>query len=45
MLAYSFYRNDTRILQYARALAERGDEVEVIALKREGARRKRSSMA
>jgi glycosyltransferase involved in cell wall biosynthesis len=36
MLAYSFYRNDTRILQYARALAERGDEVEVIALKREG---------
>jgi glycosyltransferase involved in cell wall biosynthesis len=36
MLAYAFYQDDTRILQYARALAERGDEVDVIALKQEG---------
>ncbi|MGD1102895.1 MAG: glycosyltransferase family 4 protein [Terriglobia bacterium] len=36
MLSYSFYRSDTRVQQYARALAERGDEVDVIALRREG---------
>jgi len=36
MLAYSFYEYDTRIQQYARALADRGDEVDVIALKRQG---------
>jgi len=36
MLSYSFYRSDTRVQQYARALAERGDEVEVLALRREG---------
>jgi len=36
MLAYSFYEHDTRIQQYARALADRGDEVDVIALKRQG---------
>jgi len=36
MLAYSFYSSDTRILQYARALADRGDEVNVIALKHKG---------
>jgi glycosyltransferase involved in cell wall biosynthesis len=35
MLAYAFYESDTRILQYATALAERGDEVDVIALRRE----------
>jgi glycosyltransferase involved in cell wall biosynthesis len=39
MLAYAFYESDTRILQYATALAERGDTVDVIAL------RKDSSMA
>jgi glycosyltransferase involved in cell wall biosynthesis len=32
MLSYSFYRNDTRVQQYARALAERGDDVDVLAL-------------
>jgi glycosyltransferase involved in cell wall biosynthesis len=32
MLSYSFYRSDTRVQQYARALAERGDEVEVLSL-------------
>jgi len=34
MLAYAFYESDTRILQYATALAERGDSVDVIALRR-----------
>jgi glycosyltransferase involved in cell wall biosynthesis len=36
MLAYSFYESDTRILQYATALAERGDIVDIIALQRDG---------
>jgi len=36
MLSYSFYRSDTRVQQYARALADRGDEVDVLALRREG---------
>ena len=36
MLSYSFYRSDTRVQQYGRALAERGDEVDVLALRREG---------
>jgi glycosyltransferase involved in cell wall biosynthesis len=36
MLAYSFYENDMRILRYANTLADRGDEVDVIALQREG---------
>lgn len=37
MLAYAFYESDTRIQQYARALVERGDSVDVIALRKEGA--------
>ena len=36
MLAYSFYENDSRMLQYAKALVQRGDVVDVIALRREG---------
>lgn len=32
MLVYSFYESDNRVLRYARALVERGDEVDVIAL-------------
>ncbi len=32
MLAYSFYESDNRIMRYAQALVERGDEVDVIAL-------------
>jgi glycosyltransferase involved in cell wall biosynthesis len=36
MLAYAFYESDTRIMQYATALAQRGDLVDVIALRREG---------
>jgi glycosyltransferase involved in cell wall biosynthesis len=37
MLAYAFYESDMRILRYANALTERGDVVDVIALRREGA--------
>ena len=32
MLAYSFYESDNRIMRYAQALVERGDQVDVIAL-------------
>lgn len=32
MLAYSFYESDNRVMRYARALVERGDRVDVIAL-------------
>jgi glycosyltransferase involved in cell wall biosynthesis len=35
MLAYAFYESDTRILQYATALTQRGDAVDVIALRRD----------
>lgn len=35
MLAYAFFESDTRILQYATALAKRGDTVDVIALRRD----------
>lgn len=34
MVTHSFYESDNRILRYAEALAERGDRVEVIALRR-----------
>ena len=34
MLAYAFYESDTRIMQYATALADRGDSVDVLALRR-----------
>ena len=37
MVAYAFYESDMRILRYAKALVERGDTVDVIALRREGA--------
>ena len=37
MVAYSFYESDTRILQYTAALAERGDMVDVLALRRDDA--------
>jgi glycosyltransferase involved in cell wall biosynthesis len=32
MLAYAFYEHDNRVMRYTRALIERGDEVDVIAL-------------
>jgi glycosyltransferase involved in cell wall biosynthesis len=34
-LAYTFYENDNRVIRYAEALAERRDDVDVIALRRE----------
>ncbi len=34
MVTHSFYESDNRILRYAETLAERGDEVHVIALRR-----------
>jgi glycosyltransferase involved in cell wall biosynthesis len=35
-LAYTFYEKDYRVRRYAEALAERGHEVDVIALRRDG---------
>src|SRR3954471_21547347 len=37
MVVYAFYENDTRVMQYADALVERGDQVDVIALRRSDA--------
>jgi glycosyltransferase involved in cell wall biosynthesis len=34
MITHSFYESDNRVLRYAEALAERGDSVEVFALRR-----------
>jgi glycosyltransferase involved in cell wall biosynthesis len=36
MVSYSFYEGDNRVMRYAETLAKRGDEVEVIALRRRG---------
>ena len=36
MISYSFYENDTRIQQYVKALTDRGDEVDIISLRRPG---------
>lgn len=36
MLAYSYYETDNRIRRYAESLRDRGDTVDVIALKRKG---------
>ena len=36
MVTYSFYEGDTRVMRYGEALCQRGDEVDVIALGREG---------
>jgi glycosyltransferase involved in cell wall biosynthesis len=33
-VAYTFFENDNRVLRYAEALKERGDNVEVVALRR-----------
>ena len=35
MITYSFYESDTRVMRYAEALAHRGDQVDVISLRRE----------
>jgi glycosyltransferase involved in cell wall biosynthesis len=37
MLTYSFYESDTRVQQYTTALLERGVDVDVVALRRDGA--------
>jgi glycosyltransferase involved in cell wall biosynthesis len=42
-LAYTFYENDNRVIRYAEALAERGDEVDVVALRRPGQERREAS--
>lgn len=34
MVAHSFYESDNRIIRYAQALTEQGDQVEVVALRR-----------
>ena len=36
MLTYSFYESDNRVLRYATTLAQRGDSVDVLALRRIG---------
>jgi len=36
MLSYSFYENDNRVMRYAEALSKRGDQVEVVALRKDG---------
>lgn len=36
MLAYTFYETDSRVIRYAEALAQRGDHVDVIALRKDG---------
>jgi glycosyltransferase involved in cell wall biosynthesis len=36
MVAYSFYEGDNRIMRYAEALSGRGDQVDVLALRRKG---------
>jgi glycosyltransferase involved in cell wall biosynthesis len=36
MMAYAFYDTDNRIIRYAETLARRGDEVDVISLRRPG---------
>ena len=36
MLAYTFYETDNRVMRYATTLSKRGDQVDVIALRRRG---------
>ena len=40
MLVYSFYENDNRVLRYAETLIKRGDQVDVVALRRKGQSRR-----
>jgi glycosyltransferase involved in cell wall biosynthesis len=35
MVVYAFYETDTRVMMYAKALRERGDHVDVVALRRD----------
>jgi glycosyltransferase involved in cell wall biosynthesis len=36
MIAYTFYENDNRVMRYAETLTQRGDHVDIIALRRKG---------
>ena len=36
MVSYSFYESDNRVMRYAEALAQRGDHVDIIALREKG---------
>ena len=36
VVAYTYYETDCRVMGYAEALAERGDHVDVLALRKEG---------
>ena len=36
MVAYTFYETDSRVMRYAEALAQRGDQVDVFALRKPG---------
>lgn len=36
MVSYSFYETDSRVMRYAEALSQRGDAVDVFALRRQG---------
>ena len=42
-VAYSFYESDNRVIRYAEALAARGDQVDVIGLRGDGAQRRTTS--
>lgn len=44
MVAYAFYESDNRVTRYAEALAERGDHVDVLALRRASAVSRRENM-
>ena len=35
MVVYSFYESDNRLMRYAEALTKRGDQVDVIALRKD----------
>ena len=36
MVAYTFYDRDNRVMRYAETLAKRGDQVDVMSLRRSG---------
>jgi glycosyltransferase involved in cell wall biosynthesis len=44
MVSYSFYESDNRVIRYAEALAQRGDDVEALALARGPADRPRETI-
>ena len=40
MVAYTFYESDNRVRRYAETLASRGDNVDIVALRRSGEEKK-----